>query len=135
MTVIVVTPAERRRLLERDGGCVMGPGGCAGILTVGHRINKGSGGSSTRDGFAFWVVQCIAHNTRLESDAPLAAVGRRLGWKLESWEDVYQVAVFSSLWGGWRLLDGVGGFLAVDARDREERDRLNADRYADWRTQ
>lgn len=127
---------RRFRVYERDGGaCIAGPVDCSPGLTLQHRLNRGMGGSELRDGYENLTTLCGLHNARLEQDAAFASLGRRLGWKLGAGEDPFVVALFSALWGGWRLLDGAGGWSWASARDREERDRLAEDRYAEWRMQ
>lgn len=136
---MTITDAVRRTVYARDAhACVVGDQyrvRCSEGLTLQHRINRGMGGSDLLDGFANLVTMCGLHNQRLEGDALFATLGRRLGWKLESWEDPFKVAVFSPVYGGWRLLNGTGGLVPVTARDPERREALDADRYAEWRTQ
>lgn len=129
-----VPEAVRQAVYVRDGHqCIVATPECFGGLTLQHRVNRGMGGSDRLDTVENLLTMCAGHNTRLEADAPFAEVGRRLGWKLESWENPLEVAVFSAV-GGWRLLTGDGKTVPCMARDAERRAVLKADPYAGWRS-
>lgn len=129
-----VSETIRRGVYERDGHrCVVSTPECGGGLTLQHRVSRGMGGSHLLDGYENLIAMCLDHNVRLETDAAFAALGRRLGWKLEAGENPLMVAVFSTVWGGWRVLDAVGESVPVTARDEDQRLALRVDRYAGWR--
>lgn len=71
---------KRRRVLDRDGGCVapgLGvPGRCAGILHVHHITPKGMGGSKRLDDESNLVTLCLWHHDWVHSHV---AESTRLG--------------------------------------------------------
>lgn len=133
MTGTDVPDSVRRAVYARDDHqCIVNTRDCGGGLTLQHRVSRGMGGSKLLNGFANLVTMCLDHNTRLEADAAFATVGRRLGWKLETWENPEDVAVFGAT-TGWQLLTVAGGRIPCTARDEDQRAALRADRYAGWR--
>ena len=61
------------------------------------------------------ITLCAEANGLLESDAAFARLGRKLGWKLRSFENPVDVPIFGH--GGWWLLtDDFRKFL-VEAED------------------
>lgn len=95
----------------------LGPG-CTRFteLTTQHRINRGMGGSKRLDVFPNLLTLCARCNTRLESDAVFAQLGRERGWKLSSWEDPLRVAVWFAWNCQWRLLDADGDWVLAAGR-------------------
>lgn len=114
-----------KELFERDNDRCMACGS-AYQLTPQHRLNRKAGG---RHGEALDAINepqnlitlCWACNQRLESDAEFAAEGIRCGWKLQEYEDPYEVAVFVGWAREWRLLDRLGLYAICDGRDPDDR--------------
>lgn len=84
-----VSQKHRQQVYARDGqqcaarGVLPGP--CGGILTMGHLVGRGMGGTPAGhwgDTPAWLVTQCLDHNLRLESDPDAAQVALRTGHKL-----------------------------------------------------
>jgi hypothetical protein len=100
------------RFLERDGGCLH----CGEVEAVApnHRVNRGMGGSKTRDVPSNIVVLCSLLNGQIEADARWARVAKSYGWKLESWQSPVSEPVYNSLTGEWRLLDDDWGYKVVE---------------------
>jgi 5-methylcytosine-specific restriction endonuclease McrA len=84
-------PAVRRRVFERDGGCVLSPygplnpdgqhwGPCLGELTPHHLRKASQGGAFTEENLR---TLCATHNDMVE-DFPAAAA--RIGLVIKSWE-------------------------------------------------
>lgn len=98
-----MTPKQFQRYLERDKGCVH----CGDIETAvpHHRANRGMGGSKARDVPSNIIAMCAYFNGVMESDANSAALARRNGWKLASWESPDEVPVYNSVKRGWYLHD------------------------------
>jgi hypothetical protein len=94
---------EFRKYLERDGGCLH----CGAVeeAVPNHRANRGMGGSRKRNHPANIVVLCAEINGLIESDPDAARWARGYGWKLSSWENPYEVAVYDAVWRVWWLLD------------------------------
>lgn len=88
-----VTQRDRRQVLARDGEqCAARgvlPGRCGGILTMGHIVGRGMGGTPAGhwgDTPAWLVTQCLNHNTRIETDSATAEAARITGHKLNRLE-------------------------------------------------
>jgi hypothetical protein len=92
-----------QKYLNRDGGCVH----CGEIETAvpHHRINRGMGGSLERDVPANIISVCSMLNFQMESDARAAKKAKEYGWKLESWQNPYEVPIFNRNDNQWFLLD------------------------------
>lgn len=97
-------PAEFNKFLARDGRCYH-CGTTGDTLIPQHRINRGSGGSKTRDVPSNIIVMCSEANGRMESEAAFARMARSYGWKLSSWQDPLECQVFDVVSGQWFLLD------------------------------
>lgn len=95
-----MTAREFQRFLDRDGGCVHC--GAVDIAVPNHRINRGMGGSKDLERPANVVVLCSIVNGWIESDPEWAAVAKKFGWKLESWQVPEDEPVL--ILGDWYLL-------------------------------
>jgi hypothetical protein len=62
------------------------------------------GGSKARNVPSNVIVLCAGWNYLIEANAYHAAVARSNGWKLESWQDPVQTAVYEAPSGKWWLL-------------------------------
>lgn len=139
MTALEVSRADRLRVFERDGMLCAASSpdpevrACYGDLTIQHRCNRSVVSAANRNVLPNLLALCWRCNMRLEGDSAFAALGRKLGWKIESWEDPFTTAVYVRWALEWRLLDGSGGWARVSARTAEERAALGGDAFADWR--
>jgi len=103
---------EFSRYLERDIRCVH-CGTEGDVLIPQHRKNRGFGGSKERNRPSNVLVMCSAFNGLIEADAEAAALARKYGWKLESWEDPEDVPFFAE--GKWWFVDNLyGRFAAIN---------------------
>ena len=100
------------RLLERDVCCVH-CGSFDATLIPHHRANRGMGGSKERDTPANIVLLCSEANWRLESDAEFADLGRKLGWKLSSFDHPQQHPVYHAWFDEWRVLGDDWTFITA----------------------
>lgn len=99
---MAVSNKVRQLVYDRDGRMCVSCGR-DDMLTLQHRINRGMGGSNTRDGYENLVTMCSLENQRLEMIPDFAAIGIDNGWKLRSWEDPLKVPVFFAF-DGWYYL-------------------------------
>lgn len=99
---MAVTAKQRQIVYDRDGRMCANCGNDQ-TLTIQHRINRGMGGSKTRDGFENLLTLCALCNQRLEMVAEVAERGIDLGQKLRSWDDPLKVPVFFAF-DGWYYL-------------------------------
>lgn len=76
-------------------------------LSAQHRINRGAGGSRDPRVHApsNLLTLCWPINAQLESDATLAELGRRYGWKLTRDQDPLAVPVWDAQVQLWYRLD------------------------------
>jgi hypothetical protein len=74
-------------------------------LVPNHRINRGMGGSKTRDRPSNIVVMCSIMNGLIESSGSLAEQSKWFGWKLESWEDPLEAPIYDVMSAKWYLFD------------------------------
>ena len=95
--------AEFTRYLNRDGGCYCGCG-YRESLVPNHRANRGMGGSKLLDRPSNVITLCAHMNGLIESDATLAQVARKYGWKLERWQSPEETPVYDRGTGQWFLL-------------------------------
>lgn len=111
-----VTAKSRALVFSRDGercaSC-----GVHSPLSIQHRKNRQMGGSTQRNNLSNLLTLCVGCNSALESDATFRTSGLRMGWKLQSWDDDSQIAVFVQWAHEWRLLDDEGSFTVVDSDD------------------
>lgn len=74
-------------------------------LVPNHRINRGMGGSRTRDKPSNIVVMCSSINGLIESSGSLAEQSRHFGWKLESWQNPIESPAYDVMSAKWYLFD------------------------------
>jgi len=98
-----MTPKQFKKFLARDGGCLH----CGDTTSAipHHRVNRGMGGSKTRDEASNIIVMCSVMNGLMESDPVIAQYARDWGWKLESWQNPLEVPVWHALNQRWYMLD------------------------------
>lgn len=96
-----------RKYLDRDDGCVH----CGDTVAVSphHRLNRGMGGSKSRDVPSNIIVICSWLNSAMESDPAVAIMAKRLGWKLQAGDDPKEEPVYHYS-QQWRVLDDSFGF-------------------------
>jgi hypothetical protein len=111
-------PKEFGRLVARDSYCLH----CQETEAVApnHRINRGMGGSKTRNHAANYVLICSTLNGLIESDNRWARVAKEYGWKLEAWQDPYTEPVFDLVMGVWYLLDDDFTRMVVDGKGNND---------------
>lgn len=112
-----MTPARFKKLLARDHYCLHC--GETEAIAPNHRINRGMGGSKARDVPSNLVLLCSYFNGVIEANSTQAALAKRYGWKLESWQKPSEVAVYDSLKGVWWLLDDEFGRIVVNKEEKE----------------
>lgn len=97
-----MTPKQFQKFLDRDGGCIH----CGEMEAVAphHRLNRGMGGSKTRDKPSNIIVLCSMMNNLLESNADGAEMARGYGWKLRPGDDPTETPVWLPLHQLWVLL-------------------------------
>jgi hypothetical protein len=96
---------EFEKYLKRDFGRCYHCGISDDTLVPQHRLGRGMGGSSARDVPSNIITFCSDHNGRIEQNYVASARAKRLGWKLESWQNPLTTPVFSMAVGEWYLLD------------------------------
>lgn len=99
-----VTKKEFEKYLRRDFYHCLHCGINDGTLVPQHRLGRGMGGSKVRDVPSNIVVLCSDFNSRIESNYVAAAKAKRMGWKLESWQDPKQEPVWDCISGEWYVL-------------------------------
>lgn len=92
-----------QRYLDRDKGCVH----CGDVETAvpHHRINRGMGGSKSRDVPSNIIAMCSYMNGQMESNSISAGYAKRKGWKLESWEKPDETPLYNANLGEWVMLN------------------------------
>lgn len=96
-------PKDFAKLVARDQRCLHC--GETEAVAPNHRINRGMGGSKTRNHASNYVLICSALNGLIESDSKSAEMAKKYGWKLNSWDNPAQIPVYDSLANTWFLLD------------------------------
>lgn len=104
---MTVTARNRSLVYQRDEQLCVACG-TDQDMTLQHRANRGMGGSKSRDRVENLVCMCSHHNQLLEMDAEFAQRGRRLGWKLNSWDNPLDCPVFYVKDGAFFYLSGRG---------------------------
>ena len=94
-----------RQLLERDQGRCYHCGRSDDTLVPQHRLGRGMGGSKARDVPSNIITFCSDYNQRVEDNAISAAKAKRMGWKLESWQDPLDTPVWDFSSGLWYTLN------------------------------
>lgn len=108
-----MTPKQFQRYLDRDQICYHC--GATEGLVPHHRANRGMGGSKARHIPSNIIVVCSQINGLMESDAVIAEQAYEYGWKLYSWEDPREVAVYNAFTGFWVKLDDNFGIWLVSS--------------------
>lgn len=100
-----------RKYLDRDFGCVH----CGDVETAvpHHRLNRGMGGSKSRNRPSNILSLCAVINGLLEADPKWARLARDYGWKLREGEHPDAVAVWYPTLGQWCFLDDLGNRVSV----------------------
>jgi hypothetical protein len=98
-------PRFFKLILRRDFGRCYHCGVSDDTLIWQHRKNRAMGGSKSADVASNLMTMCSAYNGLIESDAREAERARRLGWKLQSWQDPQTEPVFDFVTGEWFNLD------------------------------
>jgi hypothetical protein len=99
-----MTPRQFAKFLDRDQQC-WHCGLSDETLIPHHRQNRGMGGSKIRDNAANIIVMCAEINTAMESDSRIAEAAQKYGWKIESWAESTDRAVYDRPKGLWFYLD------------------------------
>jgi hypothetical protein len=75
-------------------------------LVPQHRLGRGMGGSKNPKVHAASniITFCSDHNGKVESNSIALLRAKRLGWKLESWEDPLKTPAFHMVTGEWYVL-------------------------------
>lgn len=107
------TPAQRRKIMDRDVHCIPHSGTCGGPLVIHHRRNRGIGGDPTADVVSNGLVVCDGFNTAMEQSAGLAEHARTRGWKLRSYMDPHEALVFIPELDRYVTLDDHGSYLVA----------------------
>ena len=97
---------EFQKLLARDQVC-QHCGIANETLVPNHRISRGMGGSKKLNNPSNLVLICSSFNGLIESSAPHAEFARKMGIKLNSWENPLEVPVYFG--GQYWLLDDTWG--------------------------
>lgn len=108
-----MTPKTFAKYLQRDNGVCWHCGRDGDFLIPQHRMNRGMGGSKSRDKSSNIIVLCSEFNQRIESDARLAGWAKYWGYKLESWQKATEVPVFDFATKEWYKLDDAYGRVVV----------------------
>lgn len=112
---------QKRLIVKRDQHCVIHHhnyhpdfhyAACSGELAIHHRLNRGMGGSKSRNRVANGLLVCTVANGLMESNADYAAKARVFGWKIRTDNEVATVPV----WVPWLqrsvYLNDEGQYLA-----------------------
>jgi hypothetical protein len=107
---------EFQKYLDRDKSCphcgTTGP-----ELIPQHRLNRGMGGSKSRNRPSNIIAFCSYGNGLMESSGTFAALARSYGWKLQAYQDSSKTPVFLS--DGWYLLDDSFGKARTSEPEQE----------------
>lgn len=97
---------EFERYLKRDFGRCYHCGVSDDTLVPQHRLGRGMGGSKDPKVHAASniITFCSDHNGRIENNSIALLRAKRLGWKLESWQDPKDTPVFCMTTGEWYIL-------------------------------
>jgi len=107
---------EFQKYLDRDICCphcgTTGP-----ELIPQHRLNRGMGGSKSRNRPSNIIAFCSLGNGLMESSSGFASLARAYGWKLYAHQDSSKTPV--RLIDGWYLLDDNFGKLRTAEPEQE----------------
>lgn len=97
---------EFERYLKRDFWRCYHCGISDDTLVPQHRLGRGMGGSKDPKVHAASniITFCSDHNGRIENNSIALLRAKRLGWKLESWQDPKDTPVFCMTSGEWYVL-------------------------------
>lgn len=126
---MTVSPRDRKRVFERDGGRCVACGTEYG-LTIQHRANRGAGGSKSAESMENYLLMCWHENTALEASSSFARKGRAYGWKCPRNQVTPpgDVPVWYSVERAWFYLDSDGTRLRPMDREQEVLTRAAQDR-------
>ena len=99
-----MTSKEFEKYLKRDFYHCLHCGVNDGTLVPQHRLNRGMGGSKARDVPSNIVTMCSEFNWKIESEFLAQSKAKRMGWKLESWQDPLTTPVWDVISGEWYVL-------------------------------
>lgn len=100
---------QAEKVFRRDHGTCYHCGATGEVLSVHHRINRGSGGKNAKaDRVSNHLTICSLFNGLMESDAASATLAREMGWKLESWQDPEFEPVYEAHSDTWWILEADG---------------------------
>ena len=103
----VVDKKSLKKLFARDAGC-WHCGVNDETLVPHHRLNRGMGGSPSRDTLANVILICSRYNGQVEDSSFWADRARSHGHKLRMGADPASVPVFNVPEQTWYLLDDAG---------------------------
>ena len=113
------TPAQKRTIRDRDGGCIVHtenyaplPYLCLGKLTEHHRKNRGNGSVQSRNRVANGMLVCAQVNQAFESDPDFAEYARDKGWKLRSDFQIEETGIWVPRLQRFVWLDDEGSYLS-----------------------
>ena len=95
---------EFNKYLKRDQGRCYHCGITDDTLVPQHRQGRGMGGSKLRDVPSNIITFCADYNQRIEDNHISSLKAKRMGWKLESWEDPQTTPVLDMSSQEWFLL-------------------------------
>jgi hypothetical protein len=95
---------EFNKYLKRDQGRCYHCGITDDTLVPQHRQGRGMGGSKLRDVPSNIITFCSDFNQRIEDNHISSLKAKRMGWKLESWEDPQTTPVLDMSSQEWFLL-------------------------------
>lgn len=93
------------KILQRDQYRCYHCGKSDETLIPQHRVNRGMGGSKTRNNPSNLITLCSYFNGAVEASEAAQTLAKRMGWKCESWQDTREAAVYDFSAGVWYKLD------------------------------
>lgn len=103
-----MNPKAFQKFLDRDKNACVHCGVQNDTLVPQHRVGRQSGGSKLRNKASNIIVLCSAFNGLIEADADAAALARKHGIKLNSWQEPETTPVWYAAESAWFLLDNEG---------------------------
>ena len=103
--LMTVTEKEFRKYLARDSHCLH----CGlqdDTLVPQHRVNRGAGGSKDKrlSNASNIITLCAYYNYLIEASSEAAVTAQAYGWKLRTWQNPLEVAVYDYVSDNWYLL-------------------------------